>query len=58
VSDGFFALPEGPGLGVELDESVIAEHPRRQIHFDLFSEDWQYRQAERELPSEIAPQAG
>jgi galactonate dehydratase len=48
VIDGYFALPEGPGLGVELDEDVVAEHPRREIHFDLFREDWHLRQAERE----------
>ena len=48
VIDGYFALPEGPGLGVELDEDVVAEHPRREIHFDLFRDDWHLRQAERE----------
>jgi galactonate dehydratase len=47
VVDGFFALPKGPGLGVTIDEDVIAEHPRRAIHFDLFKDDWQYRQALR-----------
>jgi galactonate dehydratase len=48
VVDGFFALPEGPGLGVELNEDVIEEHPRREIHFDLFREDWHLRTAETE----------
>ena len=47
VVDGFFALPEGPGLGVTIDPDVIAEHPRRDIQFDLFQDDWQYRQALR-----------
>jgi len=47
VVDGAFALPEGPGLGVTLDEDVIAAHPRRAVHFDLFGEDWHLRQAER-----------
>ena len=45
VVDGYFALPEGPGLGVTLDEVVIREHPRRSIHFNLFVEDWHKRQA-------------
>jgi galactonate dehydratase len=45
ISDGSFALPQGPGLGVTLDEDVIAEHPRRPIHLDLFAEDWHLRQA-------------
>jgi galactonate dehydratase len=46
VVDGHFALPSGPGLGVVLNEDVVREHPQREIHFDLFREDWQYRQAE------------
>ena len=47
VVDGFFALPEGPGLGITIDPDVIAEHPRRDIQFDLFQDGWQYRQALR-----------
>jgi galactonate dehydratase len=46
VVDGYFALPSGPGLGVVLDEDLVREYPQRKIHFDLFREDWQYRQAE------------
>ncbi len=41
--DGHFALPHGPGLGVTLDEAVIREHPRQQVHFNLFAEDWHTR---------------
>jgi galactonate dehydratase len=47
VIDGFFPLPEGPGLGVTLDEDVIREHPRQEIHFALFSDEWQFREALR-----------
>lgn len=47
VIDGYFALPQGPGLGVTLNEDVIREHPRRAIHFNLFAENWHLRQAER-----------
>jgi galactonate dehydratase len=47
VVDGYFALPDGPGLGITIDEDVIAEHPRQAIHFDLFAENWHLRQAER-----------
>jgi galactonate dehydratase len=47
VVDGSFALPDGPGLGVTVDEDCIREHPRRTIHFDLFADDWHLRQAER-----------
>ena len=44
VVDGYFALPEGPGLGVTLNEDLIREHPRRKLHFNLFAEDWHKRQ--------------
>jgi galactonate dehydratase len=43
VVDGYFALPGGPGLGVRLDEDVIAAHPRRDVHFNLFKDDWHKR---------------
>ncbi len=43
VIDGYFALPGGPGLGVELNEDVIAAHPRRDTHFNLFEENWHIR---------------
>ena len=45
VVDGYFALPQGPGLGVKLDEAVIQEHPRQRIFFNLFAENWHRRQA-------------
>lgn len=47
VIDGYFALPDGPGLGVVLNEDLVREHPRRTIHFDLFRDDWHLRQAEQ-----------
>jgi galactonate dehydratase len=43
VVDGYFALPEGPGLGVELDEEVIEAHPKQAVHFNLFAEGWERR---------------
>ena len=48
VVDGHFALPDKPGLGVELDESVFEAHPRATIFFNLFADDWHRRQAERQ----------
>ena len=45
VVDGYFSLPQGPGLGVTLDEDVIAAHPRQKLHFNLFAEDWHKRDA-------------
>ena len=55
VASGSFPLPSGPGLGVTLDRDVIREHPRREIHFDLFKEEWHLRQAER---AQAAPASG
>jgi galactonate dehydratase len=48
VVDGFFALPDAPGLGVRLDEDVIAEHPKQELHFGLFRDDWHFRRAAAE----------
>jgi galactonate dehydratase len=45
VEDGYFPLPSGPGLGVTLDEAVVAEHPAQHIHFNLFKEGWHKRDA-------------
>ncbi|MDA2929289.1 mandelate racemase/muconate lactonizing enzyme family protein [Acidobacteria bacterium AH-259-O06] len=45
VVDGYFSLPQGPGLGVTLNEDVIREHPRQKVHFNLFAEDWHKRKA-------------
>lgn len=46
VVDGYFALPDRPGLGLTLNEDVIAANPQRELHFNLFAEDWHKRQAE------------
>ena len=45
VQDGYFALPSGPGLGVTFNEDLVAAHPYRRQHFNLFAEDWHRRQA-------------
>ena len=45
VADGSFPLPSGPGLGVAFHEEVVAAHPYRRQHFNLFAEDWHRRQA-------------
>ena len=44
VVDGYFELPKGPGLGVELDEEVIEAHPKQNVHFNLFAEGWERRE--------------
>ena len=48
VVDGYFSLPDKPGLGVTLKEDFIAEHPREKVHFNLFADDWHKRQAKVE----------
>src|ERR671929_36365 len=40
VIDGYFALPQGPGLGVKLDLDLIEQHPRQHVFFNLYAEDW------------------
>jgi len=44
VVDGYVELPTAPGLGVSLNEDLIAEHPYKEGHFNLFSTNWQKRQ--------------
>ena len=45
VVDGYFALPQGPGLGVKLNLDIVREHPQQRIFFNLFVENWHLRQA-------------
>jgi galactonate dehydratase len=42
-ADGCVCLPAGPGLGVQVDEALIAAHPSRKVHFNLFNPGWQKR---------------
>ncbi|WP_394836603.1 mandelate racemase/muconate lactonizing enzyme family protein [Pendulispora rubella] len=45
VKDGYFSLPNGPGLGVELNREALAKYPRAKVNFNLFAEGWERRQA-------------
>ena len=47
VTDGYFALPTAPGLGVELNEALFAEHPQVEGHFNLWKDDWHRRDGEQ-----------
>jgi galactonate dehydratase len=47
VVDGYFELPKGPGLGVELNDEVIEAHPKQNVHFNLFAEGWERREGAR-----------
>ena len=41
LQNGRLALPEAPGLGIELDEGAIAEHPYRPLAFpSLWDASW------------------
>lgn len=42
-SDGRFAAPEAPGLGLRLDREACAEHPRTRRTLSLFEEGWERR---------------
>ncbi|MCG9127998.1 mandelate racemase/muconate lactonizing enzyme family protein [Candidatus Poribacteria bacterium] len=44
VIDGYFSLPNGPGLGMELNEDLIASHPYREGSFNLWEDDWHKRE--------------
>jgi galactonate dehydratase len=44
VTDGYFDLPQGPGLGVTLREDFVAEHPPSGGSMNLFEKDWHKRQ--------------
>ncbi|MDK1473950.1 mandelate racemase/muconate lactonizing enzyme family protein [Streptomyces sp. 549] len=43
VVDGYFTLPDAPGLGVEFDADAAAEFPQQQARFDLWAEGWEKR---------------
>jgi galactonate dehydratase len=45
VVDGYFSLSDKPGLGLTLNEDFVAAHPRREVFFNLYEEDWHKRQA-------------
>jgi galactonate dehydratase len=49
--DGCFPVPTAPGLGVTIDWDVVAEHPREDVHFNLFEPGWERRDARRIAPA-------
>jgi galactonate dehydratase len=59
VVDGYFALPQGPGLGVTLNEEVLREHPAQKVFFNLYAEDWHKRSGQQSAVTPTgAPRAG
>ena len=44
AADGMLTVPDGPGLGVELDEAAAARYPYRADHFmNFFEAGWEQR---------------
>jgi galactonate dehydratase len=43
VKDGYFDLPDKPGLGVDLDEKIVAEHPPMDGFMDFWRTGWEKR---------------
>jgi galactonate dehydratase len=42
VKDGFYELPTGPGWGVEIDESVLYQHPEDpDAKLNMFAAEWE-----------------
>jgi len=48
--NGCFELPARPGLGIELDEEVIREHPPREQFFNLWDPRWHKRDLSGRTP--------
>lgn len=47
VKNGCFNVPEAPGLGVELNEAVIAAHPPMEGFMDFWKTGWEKRDTYR-----------
>lgn len=49
IVNGYIAIPDGPGLGIDLDLEEIAKHPYSQEHYlPLFRSGWEKRQAQKD----------
>ena len=46
IEDGYLTVSKEPGLGIDIDEEVIAEHPYQPVHFNLWKDNWQYRKSD------------
>lgn len=46
ITDGHFELPQGPGLGIELNEEEVLRHPyHEKPDISLFEENWHFRRS-------------
>lgn len=47
VKDGYYELPTQPGLGIELEEEVMQQHPPGKAFFNLWDPHWHRRQVQK-----------
>jgi galactonate dehydratase len=47
VKNGYFTVPDKPGLGVDLNEAVIAAHPPMEGFMDFWKTGWEKRDTYR-----------
>ncbi len=40
AKDGYLQIPDGPGIGINLNEAVAAEHPYQPVEVNLYKTDW------------------
>jgi galactonate dehydratase len=46
LHDGYFELPQGPGLGADLNVEEVRRHPYHESgDISLFEEEWQFRRS-------------
>src|ERR1017187_10146158 len=43
IVDGYFELPQGPGIGADLNLEEVRRHPYAETEMSLFEDDWQFR---------------
>ena len=43
IVDGYFDLPQGPGIGADLNLEEIQRHPYSEHEMSLFEDNWQFR---------------
>src|SRR5262245_17862308 len=51
ATDGCFAIPDRPGLGLALDHDACAAHPRTHTRIELFEPGWELRGRPRRPPA-------
>ena len=42
IENGYAHIPENPGLGVEINEEIVNEHPFKESYINLYSSNYRY----------------